>query len=189
MIKKFAFIAFMAALSLCLNACKGKIVAKVKTTPDQVAKIGSFSTYAWNPNASTKLGKERIQDIKDLDAVISFAVEKELNSRGFKKVSYEEADMSLEYHAALFDAMMEAQGGGVPSRTAEWQVGSDGSRSLIVEYEKGALAIKVLEGQSESILWIGMASAVANPNRTSGKRKELINEGITLLMEEFPRSK
>lgn len=187
--KKLILIAIAAAAAMALNACKEKVAAKVETNPDSIAKISSYSTYAWNPNASTKLGKERIQEIKDLDTVISAAVEKKLNAKGFKKVAYADADMSVEYHAALFDAMMEAQGGGVPSRTAEWQVGPDGSRSLIVEYEKGALAVKVLEGKSDNVLWIGLASAVANPKRSAAKREELIGEGVGLLMEDFPAKK
>lgn len=182
MLKRYIQIPLLLGVLGILSSCNSTTVIQVQSDSVRNDEIRSKSTYAWVPNAVTKQGLERIERIKELDGLVKRSVEEVMNSKGYRKVGYSEADIRLASHAALFDAAFE-------TRVGDGQSFVEYSHSMMVEYEKGALVVEALEPGSGATLWSGSVSAVFDMNNLKKLRQKKAAGVIGKLMEAFPAKK
>ncbi len=181
--------ALMLMGSFLLVACRSTTSISVQTDSTIEAKIERLSTYAWVPDASTRQGKERINNIPELDKLLKSAVEAQLNARGYEKVGFDKADMRLVYHVALLDKSVDEQVGMYHSRTTEWSYDNALAHNVHLEFEKGSFLLDVLNPENDGVMWRGLVSTVVEPDKSLTKRRQKVYASLAKMMKTFPFKK
>jgi hypothetical protein len=144
---------------------------------DRSANFASFTSYAWVRGSVTPDELNNARIVKAVDA--------QLAARGFKRVEASEApDVLVAYHTS-FDKDLQITGfssgwGGYrfgPSRSAT-------ARTEVIV--TGTLAVDMVDANTKTIVWRGLASKDLDVKADPGKRERNINKAVEKIFKNFP---
>lgn len=146
---------------------------------DSSANFSTYKTFAWL-ESQEKSRDTRIANPL-IDAEIRAAVDKRLNSKGYKKISGDSVDFYVVYDLSLektFDlnpvrGYVSFGGIGVTSRGQS-------------EYEEGTLVITVNDAKTKKPVWRGWATSRVNEQPPPEQTTETINKAVEKILAKFP---
>jgi hypothetical protein len=145
---------------------------------DRAATFSKFKTYAWvrGTNLNDDLNHRRIVN----------AVDAQMTLKGFARVDANaNPDVLVAYHAA-FDENFQINGYG----WGGYRFGPGRSGSATVEgVLVGTLAVDIVDAQTRTIVWRGIATKELDPNAKADKRERNINKAAEKLFKNYPPSK
>ncbi len=181
---------FPMILGLVLSACA---TVSTSTDYDPAANFSALKTYDWaGPQPIT--GNPRL-DSDILHTRIRNAVERELATMGYRKVTSGEPDFKVAYHVGLEDkldvtsftyydydypAYYHGRAGFGPS--AAWPQ----TETHVYQYEEGTLLLDIVDPLTNKLIWRGTAKAEVDPNQSSEKKEAKINKAVQKLLSKFP---
>jgi hypothetical protein len=180
-----------ALLVLGLVSCSG-IQTSTNYDPNAVQALDSWRTYAWLP---MKEGADPRVYNPIFQARVQQAVDRELQSRGYRKVE-ENPDFRVGWHGAIdekvdVDYVNTAYGyGWSPWYDPFYGPGAYGGAGMttpvVREYREGTLILDVVDAGSNNLVWRGTAQAELSENTDAQKSQKRINEAVDKLLEKFP---
>ena len=163
---------------------------------DRTADFSALTTYAWlkSPPATSAVAPGAVTDPglsqNLLEPHIVAAVDRELASRGLRKVVGGEPQASVVYYAALDAGLDTAVLGSYYQYVTGWASPIPASGAAVISskvYERGSIVVDLIAAQSNKAIWRGSASTRVNHENTPEKRVARINEAIRRMFERFPK--
>ncbi len=188
------------ALSLLLVLSISACAAQLKSSVDVAdhAEFGELKTYAWITDqplfTSNAVSPEVINPLNEQR--IRTAVEQQLQNKGYRKVSIEQADFVVAFTLGARDRVRVQQyynnfgynyygyrhGFSRFGRFGRG-FGGFGSSVSVRTFTEGTLVVDIFENTENQAIWHG--SATKRLSRDNGTR-ELIDEAVTVLLADFP---
>ncbi len=191
------------ALSLLVVLSMSACAAQLKSSVDVAdhAEFGELKTYAWITDqpffASNAASPEVINPLNEQR--IRTAVEQQLQNKGYRQVSIDQADFVVAFSLGARDRVRVQQyyndfgynyygyhhGFSRFGRFGRFGrgFGGFGSSVSVRTFTEGTLVVDIFENAEKEAIWHGSASK--RLSRDNGTR-ELIDEAITALLAEFP---
>ena len=181
---------FLAILGLALSACA---TVSTSTDFDPAANFSALKTYDWaGPQPIT--GNPRL-DSDILHTRIRNAVERELATMGYRKITSGEPDFKVAYHVGLEEKLdvstFQYYDYGYPSSyhgragfgpSAAWPR----TETNVYQYEEGTLLLDIVDPVTNKLIWRGTAKAEVNPNESPEKKEVKINKAVQKVLSKFP---
>jgi len=154
----------------------------VKTGYDRGANFAGRRMYAWDNAAKLDTGDSRI-DTQQMERAIRGAVEATLAAKGFQQTDSANPDFLVGYSADIeLGTSTVTRQRTLGDSTGEWAW----TGSNTVDYETGALVLKMTDPTTKRILWEAVASAVVVERATSAERQERIGKAVRKMLADFP---
>lgn len=144
---------------------------------DKGAEFSKFKTYAWvaGTNLTDEINHKRVVD----------AIDAQLAAKGLAKVEASaHPDILIAYHAT-FDKDFRITGfssGWGGYRFGGTRTGSARTDTILT----GTLVVDVVDAQTKSIVWRGIASKEIDPKANPEKREKSINKTADKLFKNYP---
>ena len=153
---------------------------QVSVDYDSSVDFSRYKTFAWLKKSQKKSGETWL-DNPLIDERVRAAVEKNLVSKGYKKVSGDSANLYVFYHLSMgkmFDTQpmrgyISIGGIGISSRGA-------------TESEEGLLLIKVNDAKKRETVWRGLTTCRVKEQLTPEQTTEAINKAVEKILAQFP---
>jgi hypothetical protein len=166
------------ATTTCLTLLGTIVLAQNVTYDfDKAASFSRYKTYTWV--RGTSLGDEL-----NHRRVVN-AVEAQLASRGFAKVdSSADPDVLVAYHAS-FDKDLQINGFSSGWGGYRFGAGRMGT-ARVEEILTGTLAVDIVDAQTRTIVWRGVASKEVDTKASPEKRERNINRAAEKIFSNYP---
>jgi Domain of unknown function (DUF4136) len=144
---------------------------------DKSAEFSRFKTYAWVPGTNLK-------DEINHKRVVA-AIDAQLTAKGFRKVEASaHPDLLVAYHAT-FDKDLRITG--FSSGWGGYRFGGHRSGTATTDtIVTGTLVVDMVDAQSGSIVWRGVASKEIDPKASPERREKNINKAAEKLFKSYP---
>ena len=175
----------VVALNLALSGCAG---IEVSTDYDPEADFTRYQTFAWMEGTGGGIDDPLFSgDL--MDQRFRRAIESELVSRGMQKTASGQPDVFVGYQVALDDrvdyqTVNTYYGSGWGYRGVYGGMGA--TRTIARQYTVGTLVIDVYDARQRELVWRGSGEGRVNQARNPEESQELINQAVTLILEDFP---
>jgi hypothetical protein len=149
---------------------------RVAVESDESARHGQWKTWSWLSRPPVAAGDTAYALA---DERVRTAFDREMKTRGFRRVERERPDFLVTYYAAIerpIEAKAVAYAAGGPSRTAANAQGL---------YEQGMLLVDVLDSRSGKLVWRGAGRKVFTPEQSPEERRERIDQAVASVVGEF----
>jgi hypothetical protein len=180
------------ALVAILGGCSSM---EVSYDYDPKAKFADLRTYEWLDRPPKATGDPRIDGNTILEKRIRDAVDTELATRGFRKVT-SDPDFLVAYHVSL-DKRRSVQtlnsyygygggwgyGYGASYRPGYW---SGAPETYVYEYEEGTLILDLVSPGNKELIWRGSATDEVHFKSTPEKDRTQLDEAVRKMLEKFP---
>lgn len=152
---------------------------KITTDYDYGAGFSSYHTYAWTEGTPVK---DQL-----IDQRICSSIDKQLASKGYRKVSNpEQADILIAYNAA-FDQQTQFSTVGIGGWSYGWGMGSQVSSATLNSIPAGFLDVRIGDNRTHQIVWRGTASGILDDK--SGKIIGQITQATARMFSSYPPKK
>jgi hypothetical protein len=152
---------------------------KITTDYEHGASFSDYHTYAWTDGTP-------VQD-QLMDQGIRSNIDKQLSSKGYRKVSdLEQADILVAYNAAL-DQPTQFNIVGIAGWSNGWGVGSQMAAPTLNTIPIGVLDVRIGDNRTHKIVWRGTATGILNSK--SGKISRQIKDATTKMFARYPPKK
>ena len=164
-------------------------------------KFDDVKTYAWVPHDETAEQPEDLTGILDsglTQSRIIAAVDRNLSTLGWERVSVEQADVLVTFHLRL-DTRRETVSRSMTTHPYGWShyggpyyyrgYGYGYSERRETEYDVGTILIDMLEpmaGEDPALIWRAVRDGRLRQLSTIEKREEAINDTVDFLFSTFP---
>ena len=168
----------MAGLALALLSGVGwaqSLVAsgKIEVEYDHAADFAAYKTFAWAsfqdpaPNPANHIRVTR-------------AVERELEAKGFTKVSPDDASVFVRYQGRL-----EKKITSTPSQSESPYQGPSDKRTIVSfgKIKVGTLILELWDGRTKNMVWQARESM---PEPAADRMEDAINKSVKRLIGEYP---
>jgi len=175
---KFRELSAIGLLGVLLASCSS---INISTDYDPGRDFSSYKTYRWAK------GKERnprnaLTRNTLLDRRVRFAVDKSLQSKGFRKLENGEPDFIVLVQAAMTEKMQIYQQGG-------WYHGWGGpygGYTTVSTYTEGTLVVDIVDRAEKALSWRGTATGAVRPQSDPESVQEDIEYAIEEILHDFP---
>jgi hypothetical protein len=144
---------------------------------DKTANFKAFKTYAWVKGTV-------LTDPFNHQRVVN-AIETQLDASGLKRVALTaDPDVLVAYHAT-FDRDLQVSGfssGWGPYRFGPGASAYARTERILV----GTLAVDIVDADTKTIVWRGVAVKDVNPNAKAEEREKSINRAAAKLFKNYP---
>ena len=170
---------FLPVLTITSLVLMGAFVGAQSVTYDfdRAANFAAFKTYAWvrGTELADKLNHNRVTG----------AIDTQLAARGFSKLQDAgAADVLVAYHAS-FDKNLRINGfasGWGPYRFGGMRSGTVTTEDILV----GTLIVDMVQANTKTIVWRGVANGEVNPKLSPEKRDKKINSAVEKIFKNYP---
>lgn len=166
----------LSLFMMVLTGCASNVV----TDYDSGAVFGNYGSWAFAPNGDgerfTSLDGGRIQS----------AVERELNRKAMRKVDAEEADLLVTWQVVEEERLERSGVGlgfGFGSGNFGWGLAS---APPVREVQEGKLVIELVDTDTDRVVWRAASRRYLNEDQSTESRRELIDEIVADMFEEYP---
>lgn len=164
----------------------------ISTEYDKSSDFSTLQTFDWIPNPPA-LPNSPLINPPLLDSQIRNAVESELSTLGYAKVSEVDPDFLVQYHAAIEKQIDVIELDNFylrdPHNRYHSGWGSPHLQRHVFQYDVGSLILDIFDTKTKKVIWRGSAQAEVNTNISPGERKLRINKAVGEMLAEFPISK
>ena len=164
---------------LLLCACSG---ITVDMDYDREARFEDLKTYAWLKPRAT--GNPRI-DNRLVELRIMEAVNERLQARGYERVSKDEADFLVLYHAALGLQTGRNTVHDPGPYSYSWRVSSTHS-TIVRQMDRGSLLLDFVNPKTRHLIWRGTAEAKLVHGAAPDDGGKRIRSAVDKMLKRFP---
>jgi hypothetical protein len=160
------------ATTACLALLGTMVFAQSVTYDfDRSANFTKFRTYTWvrGTTLGDELNHQRV--VRAIDA--------QLTARGFSRVEAN-PDVLVAYHAS-FDKNLQINAFGSGPR-----IGYRSGTATVEEIVVGTLAIDMMDAQTRSIVWRGIATKELDAKASPEKKEKGINKAAEKIFKNYP---
>jgi hypothetical protein len=176
---------------LAVSATAQKV--QVEADRDERTDFAAIRTYSWlpSPPLKTETSPDGVSDPTISHEVlrphIVSAIDRELTSRGLKKVDRGTSDVNVVYYAALSVGVTAQQLGSYYQYTTGWAMplGPMPTSSVQV-FERGSIIVDVVSRRGNKAVWRGSVASNLNRENTLEKRIARIEDAIPRVFERYP---
>ncbi len=148
-------------------------------------RFASVRTYAWLPDPPGHAGDPVLHN--DLiDGRVRDAVDRELETMGYRRVGVDEADLHVTYYLGL-ETRVNMQ---MVARSYRYRGGgffdSHNTQTAVRQYERGTLILDLLEAERRRLVWRGTVSSRVRRRSTPEERDEMVNDAVEKILQRFP---
>ena len=180
----------LLALTLLFSACS---TLKIDTDFDSKYDFSAQKTYAVvheNKESDNSLINDRIKN----------AIEKNIESKNYKKVSKKEADLIFVFHVNVMnmsDVRKDYRRVGYPNYGygGAWGGYGYGAGTMIIatpsvyKWKEGKLIIDALNPKTKKIVWRGIVKdELSNSTSSSEEKTKYLNTVVYKLLKSFPKN-
>ena len=172
-------------LFLSLIVAANCSAVRVSQDYDVSADFQAFQTYAWALDKQPETGDIRV-DNQLLDTRIRDAVEKNLATKGYRKVDRSSADLLIAYNLTIrsrieSDTVSTGVGYGA---YPHW--GGVGFETRVREYDEGMLVIDIGSAKPSKLLWRGTGTRRVTDHKNPDKSTRVVNKTVAEILAQFP---
>lgn len=181
---------FLVVISLV--ACAS---IEVKTNHNPSVDLAKYKTVAWKkpPLASIK----HSDVILRLDKATRQAINQNLLSRGYQFVATETADIVIDYNVKIEEretTMVMDEGSGYGP---QWEFGDgkgvnysgmQGPDQEYYTYEYGVLTVRMIDAQSNGVVWESIASKVTGSGKNYKNLETNVDKAVAQMFKRYPSS-
>jgi len=119
-------------------------------------------------------------------------VEANLNAKGMRKVSPDQADLGVGYQVTAqdrvqYNTVSTGWGGGYGGYYGGWGgMGMGSSQTYATNYTDGSLILGIFETNEKKMIWQGVATKTLSENPDTEERTQTINDAVAKLLADFP---
>ena len=162
-----------------LAACGSGI--STNTDFDPAVDFSGFQTYAWLPAGNGMDDGSGVHANQLTDSRIRSAVEANLNAKGLRKVSPDQADLGVGYQVTAQDRVQ------YNTVSTGWGgMGMGSSQTYATNYTDGSLILGIFDAGEKKMIWQGVATKTLSENPDQEERTQTINEAVAKLLADFP---
>lgn len=165
-------------LLLLLSSCSSELTIRTDYDPDY--KIAALPSYTWLERTNIEAGKNPKYYNELNDQRIKRAVDKALQSRGYRKDD-DKADMVLHYHIMIEDKETQVREYESDQYGPYWQR----PEGHVHVYQEGTLLLDVMD-QHNRLIWRGSASSPLELSYTPQRKTDLIEKAVSRMFRTFP---
>lgn len=169
----------IAVCALAITGCASKVV----TDYDSGIAFGDYSSWNFAPS------KDGEENYVSLDGGrIRAAIEREMESENLRKVTDGGADLLVAWQIVAEERIERGGSGfgfglGFGSGNFGWGISAPPPIEKVVE---GKLVVELVDARSNQVVWRAASRRYLNENQSSDSRRELIDEIVTHMFEEYP---
>jgi hypothetical protein len=153
----------------------------ISTDYDPGRDFSSYETYRW-AKGREKNPRDAFARNTLLNKRVQFAVDRSLQSKGFRKLEKGQPDFIVVVHAGVTEKMQVYQHGGW--YRGWW--GPYGGYTSVSHYTEGTLVVDIVDRTEKELAWRGMATGVVRPQSDPESVQEDIQYAIEEILYEFP---
>jgi hypothetical protein len=143
----------------------------VRTDYDHEADFDKYQTFKWMPDPKKRVGRDKTDSL--LDKRIRRAVEREMETKGYRFVKRSKTDAGIVYHIAVRNKVDI-------DRYGYW-----GRRVHVRRYKEGSIIIDIVDTKTKELVWRGVAQGTVSYLQGDPER---VNEAVSKIFEEYPPS-
>ena len=172
---------------LLLAACGPGLQTSSDWNPQ--TDFAALETYAWTPDDPGGPGIDQLTAAR-----IRAAIEVNLDGKGMRMVSREQADVHVDYQVTTQDqtnytTTSTGWGGGYGRYGRGWggtSVAVGTSTTRATTYTNGTLVIGVFDRETLEVLWHGSGTTKLRDNQSPEQRTDNVNRAVAKILEDFP---
>jgi len=140
------------------------------------SKIKGFVIKHYAKEGENTLVNDRITD----------ALEHEFVNKGYKKTSYQQANVIVMYHYSSKDKIDIQNDYQMVGVRRYGYGGAMVSSSTVYEYTEGTIVVDVFDKSTNKIVWRGVGVLELEQKETPQQRREYVNKIIKEVVQKFP---
>ena len=169
----------LATLMVLLSGCASSVTKDimVETNSDPKANLAGYKSYSWLGSAAIVFDeKGRWEPPQfDADAEIKFLIDRELRDRGMTENSVN-ADLIVAYAA------------GINMDSMNIKIDPDSGLEQLADAPIGALSVILVDAVTGQAVWIGVASADIQENRTPETSRKRLAYAVSEMFHGLPHT-
>jgi hypothetical protein len=166
----------VAGLAGLLAACSGM---SVNSDYDQSYDFSSLHNYAWADISGDKQAADQITLRRVMDAT-----DQVLEGKGFTKTDPSQASFLVAIQTGKQQQTQYNTYG-----MGGWWAAGGMTTTTEQTYDTGTLILDIVDANKKQLIWRGSASGVVNPDDSTQKKTENVNEAVTKILANFPPQK
>ena len=165
--KKYLF-TILLLLGFVLMSCS---TISVRTDYDHEADFAKYQTYKWMPDPKKRIGRDKPDSL--LDKRIRRAVEREMETKGYRFIQRGRTDALIVSHIAVRNKVDI-------DRYGYW-----GRRVHVHRYREGSIILDIVDAKTKELVWRGVAQGTVSYLQGDPER---VNEAVSKILERYPPS-
>lgn len=185
-LRRLGRITAVAISALTLTGCASM---RVSSYVDRGTDFTRYRTYNWASSDRLSTGDPRLDNNPFFHERVQKAVDEQLASRGFEKMTSGTPDLVLHYHASV-NQKLDVSEADQKSGYATPPVGSGtrGETSEPYVYDAGTLLIDFVDARSNKLVWRGWAeSSLDGVIDDQAWLEETVDKAVAKVLERLPR--
>ena len=167
----------VTTLGLVVASATTALAQNVTYDYDKTADFSKIKTYAW-------IHGQELQDELNHKRVVS-AIDAQLAAKGLTRVEPNGiADVLVAYNAG-FDRNLQIEGSSMDWGGPLYRGNRNGS-ARVAEIVTGTLVIGMIDPETKSIVWRGVATRDVDMKASPEKRDKNVNKTVAKLFEHYP---
>lgn len=156
--------------------------------------FSSLQGYAWKPDPPPKTGDPLVDRDELLFQRIARAVDRNLDAKGYKEVSIDEADFLIGYYITLEKKVAARTINDYYGWAPAWgyfygayPYGPRGmSQTYVYQFDQGTLVLDIADAKENRLVWRGLATDEVTFMRSPEKKAQAVNDAIDKMLADFP---
>jgi hypothetical protein len=141
-----------------------------------------YRTYDWGPADALPTGDPRLDQDPFFQDHMQGAVEKQLATKGFERVTSGIPDLLIHYHANITQRI------DVNRVDRNYGYCSDPECVSVVEFEAGTLVLDIVDTRTNRVIWRGWAQqALGDMLDNRDRMAAHIDKAVSRMLERLPR--
>jgi len=173
------YLYMLATLVVLLSGCASSVTKDimVESSSDPKANLAAYKSYAWLGSAAIVFDdKGRWEPPQfDADAEIRFLIDRELRDHGMTQNSVN-ADLIVAYAA------------GINMDSMDIKIDPESGLQQLANVPMGALSVILIDAVTGQAVWIGVARADIQENRTPDTTRERLDFAVSEMFHGLPHT-
>ncbi len=162
----------------------------------QDVDFAAMKTYRWYGDAHPS-EKDSFRRYNDSYKRMRGTIDKALTAKGYREADSGNGDFMVNYNVSQqdqvkIDNFAAYNGGGLHGGVSTGTLGSSvaiGYTSQdygVRKWKEGTLVIDIIQSSTNKVVWRGIAEGRLPKEYSLSSRKEIVNEAVNLLIDDFP---
>ena len=176
---KIVNLSILVGLIIAITACS---TINISTDYDLTRDFSNYKTYRWAKKKERDPNDVLSKNIR-LRKTIQAAIDKELQKKGFEKITSGKPDFVIIIHGGLKKRVNVYHYGGYWYHP--WW-GPYGGYTTVSHYREGSLVIDIVDAAEKELSWRGVITGITKYDVNPANLTEDIQNIISIALKDFP---